>query len=244
MKTLVLLFLLLFLFACAEQVNETPSVESDSETEAVQNDTLDVTQQQEKLDEQNARVLEAQFAEMQLEDYAKLKTRQDVLELFGAEAIENGESWYGEGTMRYAHSLVTNPKTGHVIKYLWSDKDTNTLSFIEVPHKVYDENFEVTKKQMVHSESGIYTGMPIRELAKWNEGVEINFSGFGWDFHGMVHGQDEPSKLKASGLSLQMDEDSDTGGELSFLGDVTLSSTDENVLNSQIVVGMITIDLE
>lgn len=219
----------LFLSACT-QTEEVKDVKSD-----VTKDSTEVTAETEPIVEEEAKLVLTNF-----EDYAKLDTREKVIAHFGAENISNGTSWYGEGSMSYPHSVVTNKETGHIVKYLWQEEDSNKLYFMEANYKSYDKDYKVTGTQNLPSVTGIRVGMPIKELLTWNENKEIKFSGFAWDFHGMVHNSEDGSKLQKCGLRVVMDENAAEGLSGDMMGDVTLSTSDENVLSAPIVVGQLT----
>lgn len=233
MKKIILGFsALALLFACEAETKVDNKTTENNKTETTPNEDTVAT-------ENSAKVVEMTFAAMKFEDYGNFENRDKLVAFFGEENLKNGTSYYGEGTMKYAHTLVTNPKTGHVVKILWEEKDTNKVNFIEANYNIYDSEFNLKGNQMLASNSGLALGMPLKDLVTWNEGKEIKFSGFAWDFHGGVF-SDEQSKIKTSGLSLTMDFSDPTGIPTEFLGDVTLSSKDQNVLDAPIVIGTLT----
>jgi hypothetical protein len=176
-----------------------------------------------------------------IEDYAAIGDRASLESVFSKQNLVSGSSTYGEGTMTYLHSVLTNPSNGHVVKIVWDEKDTNKMNFIETYYNLYDKNHEVKSTQNVASNSGISLGMSIKDLYAWNEHKEIKFSGFAWDFHGNVHGEETDSKLKNCSLSLAMEMNDPTGIPSEFLGDVTLSTSEEKVISAPIVIGQLTL---
>lgn len=234
MKKIILgLSAITLLFAC-----EAETKVDDNITENLKNDTQTTTEDS-VVSETPAKVVEMTFADMKFEDYGDFENRGKLIAFFGEENIKNGVSFYGEGTMQYAHSIVTNPKTGHVVKVLWQEKDSNKINFIEANYNIYDNEYNLKGNQIIPSKSGLSLGMKLKDLVAWNEGNEIKFSGFAWDFHGGVHPA-EGSKIMNSGLSLTMDFSDPTGIPTEFLGDVTLSSKDQKVMDAPIVIGTLT----
>ena len=120
-----------------------------------------------------------------IEDYGQLKTKEEIIAAFGKENIKNGSSWYAEGTVQMKHTVVTNPKNKHIVKYVWNEENPKKLNSIEINYFDYNEDYEVKGTQKVLSDCGLYTGMSINDLRKWN-GADFNFSGFGWDYEGGV----------------------------------------------------------
>lgn len=230
MKKLILgLSMLALLASCTAEtktevntpkVEETDSTENAQDTEVIE--AAEVTQEN-----------------MKFEDYKNFENRAKLIEFFGEENLENGTSWYGEGTMQYPHTLVTNPKTGHVVKILWNEADTNTINFIEAHYKIYDKDYQLKGNQNLQTKTGLSLGMSLKDLVTWNDGEKVEFSGFAWDFHGGVHAAKE-SKIAMSEFSLTMDYSGDGMMPEGFAGDVTLSSNDKKVMDAPIVLGTIT----
>ena len=123
-----------------------------------------------------------------IEDYGRIAGREQLITEFGEENLVDGESWYAEGTVRIEHTELTDPENGHVIRYLW-EEDGKTLSSLEVDYYLFDQDFSILGTQTVESDCGVYTGMPLEELKKWN-GADFNFYGFGWDYEGGIFRDD------------------------------------------------------
>lgn len=233
MKLIYLSVLTLALLACSSEKNEQNPVETGEITTNL-SDTVQVN-----IDESEQQSL----ADYIIEDYSKLKTRSEIENVFGKENMEDGISWYAEGTVEKKHIFVSNPDNGHIVKYLLDD-DNNSVDWSEYSYRVYDEDFVVIQTQKIESNQGIYTGMMLKDLFEWNEKEEIRFSGFDWDYHGTVHSgeqnQNPQSKLALTGYSLEMDrKESDI--EDDFSGDMTLSTNTKKVLNANILVGNISV---
>src|SRR5690606_4196792 len=73
-----------------------------------------------------------------IEDYLVLDTKAKLIAEFGADNIEDGSTWYGEGSLEKQHSVLTNPKNAHVVKFVWAD-DAKSLDILEFFYQKYDE---------------------------------------------------------------------------------------------------------
>lgn len=173
-----------------------------------------------------------------VEDYSQITSKEDLIDEFGEENLVHGESWYAEGTVRFDHSLLTNPENGHVVKYLWNED--GTLSSLEVSYTIYDEYYEVLGTQVIHSETGIHTGMALQDLKEWN-GEDFDFFGFGWDFGGAIIA-DEGTRIAESPfqIDLAMHQEMDSEEQLELMGDQELNTSDEIVQDVPIVVERLT----
>lgn len=127
-----------------------------------------------------------------IEDYALITSREQLISEFGEENLVDGESWYAEGTVKLANTVLTNPENGQVIKYLWAE-DGCTLNFLEANYYLFDEVYSILGSQVVSSECGVSTGMSIQELREWN-GADFSFFGFGWDYEGGIF-QEEGTRI-------------------------------------------------
>ncbi len=165
------------------------------------------------------------------EDYAKIKNKEALLEKFGASNIKNSVEGFAEGTIEKEVSLLTDPENRNVIKFVW-DED-NTLSWIEASENLYDENYEITGKQSIKTETGLWLGMSLADLRKWNE-ADFKFSGFGWDFGGGIFAE-KGSKIADSPVSLTLNY-SGTNIPDFAMGDVELYADDERLKNLEITV--------
>lgn len=176
-----------------------------------------------------------------IEHYAIFTSKDMLIENFGAENIEDGSSWFGEGTMELQHSVLTNPSNGHIVKYVWEEENPTKLSFIEVYANVRNAQYETVSVQKIGTDCGLFTGMTIKEMKDLN-GEDFSFSGFGWDFHGMVRQADD-SKIASCGLSLALDLKFEEGKDEynGLYGDIELSTADELVLNAPITLDHITL---
>ena len=74
-----------------------------------------------------------------IEDYGQLKTKEEIIASFGKENIKNGSSWYAEGTVQMKHTVVTNPKNKHIVKYVWNEENPKKLNSIEINYFDYNE---------------------------------------------------------------------------------------------------------
>ncbi|MFT5602024.1 MAG: hypothetical protein ACI9N1_002274 [Flavobacteriales bacterium] len=180
------------------------------------------------------------FDYSKIEHYAVFDTKAKLIENFGSENIEDGSTWYGEGSLELQHSVVTNPSNSHIVKYVWSEKDPTKLSMIEVYYEKMNKDYEIIGKQGLSSECGVFTGMTLAQLKEWN-GADVEFYGFGWDFGGGVV-RKEGSKITDCGISFTMglDYGDDMSKYNDLSGDVTLSSSDAKVMEAPIFVSQIT----
>lgn len=175
-----------------------------------------------------------------IEDYAQLKTKEEIIAAFGKESIKNGTSWYAEGTVQLKHTVVRNPKNKHIVKYVWNEENPKKLSSIEINYFDWNEDFEVKGTQKVLSACGFYTGMPINELRKWN-GADFNFSGFGWDYEGGVFATPK-SRLSSCPVTIKLGLklDGNMDGLDGLYGDQELNTSDESVKKAPIIIEKIT----
>lgn len=171
-----------------------------------------------------------------IEDYAQLKTKEELIATFGKENIKNGTSWYAEGTVQLKHSIVTNPKNKHIVKYLWDEENPKKLSSIEINYFDWSEDYEVQGTQKILSNCGFYTGMPINDLRKWN-GADFNFSGFGWDYEGGIFVK-EKSRLSTCPVTIKLGLKHNGNLDLAegLYGDQELSTSNEAVKKAPIIV--------
>ena len=178
------------------------------------------------------------------EDYAQLRTKQDLIDAFGKENIKDGSSWYAEGTVEFKHTVVRNPTNGHRIKYLWHQDKPTKLSSIEASYFEYDENYEIVNKQKIPSNCGLFTGMKINELRKWCD-EDFNFSGFGWDYEGgvFVMPGTKLSKCPVS-IKLTMEHHDNMDQFQELYGDIELSTTNELVKKAPIVIDLLVYNIE
>ena len=175
-----------------------------------------------------------------IEDYAQLKTKEEIIAAFGKESIKSGTSWYAEGTVQLKHTVVRNPKNKHIVKYVWNEENPKKLSSIEINYFDWNEDFEVKGTQKVLSACGFYTGMPINELRKWN-GADFNFSGFGWDYEGGVFATPK-SRLSSCPVTIKLGLklDGNMDGLDGLYGDQELNTSDESVKKAPIIIEKIT----
>jgi hypothetical protein len=229
LKLFPISILCLFFTACvtepAEEVFVSPDVEDSME------EPLDIPEVPEE---------PVEFVFNTIEDYAKLKTKQEIIDAFGSENVKSGTSWYAEGTVQLKHSLVTNPKNKHIVKYLWNVENPKKLNSIEISYFDWDKNYEVKGTQKVLSDCGVYTGMPINELRKWN-GADFNFSGFGWDYEGGVFANDK-SRLSTCPVAIKLGlrHDGDLDAAEGLYGDQELNTSNPLVKKGPIIIDRIT----
>lgn len=187
----------------------------------------------------SAQVKKLVLAQMSLEDYIKLNSKDLINENFAPEQIKSGISFYQEGTVKSNHTLVTNPASTHQIKYLWDNN--NQLAFVEASYKKYDKVFNEIGIQMVESENGLYLGMKLEDLVKWNNS-EIEFYGFGWDYGGGIK-RKEGDKLSKSDYIISLGADYNQISN-KLMGDTLLNSSSKIVKESNIYISKLTYYLD
>lgn len=233
-KLSFLALIAVLLFACTSENDVTTPTDTEVETK----DTL-ISQ---KIDSTDQIIEEdAQIEFNVFEDYAQLRTKQELIDAFGKENVKHGSSWYAEGTVELKHTIIKNPANGHRIKYLWDQDKPTKLSTIEASLYEYDENYEIINKQEVRTNCGVYTGMTINELRAWN-GEDFNFSGFGWDYEGGIFAEAGTRISKCPvGFKLTMEYNEGTTEEFrSLLGDIELTTKNELVKRAPIVINLMT----
>jgi len=177
-------------------------------------------------------------------DYATILSKEDLIAQFGKENLEDRTAWYAEGTVERQSTVLTDPNNGNIIKFVWSDEDNSTTSWIEASYYKWNENYEIKGKQTIKTEDGLKLGMSLMELREWNE-ADIKFSGFGWDYAGGIF-VEEGSKLAESNVELTLinNQDKSNEGFEFMLGDVELSTTDERLTDAPVLVEMFSLYIE
>ncbi|OIQ36906.1 MAG: hypothetical protein BM555_01820 [Crocinitomix sp. MedPE-SWsnd] len=177
-----------------------------------------------------------------IEDYITIMSKAELYDLFDSTNLKDDESWYGEGTMKYDVTWLTNPVNGHRVKYVWDQEKSEDINFVEFHHTNYDADFNVTGTQEILSATGIYTGMPFEELKSWNDDEPFEFSGFGWDYSGGV--MPKPgSNIEQNPYGMTLDisyEESTYEKWPDLIGDSNWSSDADEAKGAPIFLGTIT----
>ncbi|MEX1001042.1 MAG: hypothetical protein WDZ35_02920 [Crocinitomicaceae bacterium] len=232
MKTLWQLMIPVLLFSCGGEQGET----DDNDNPPAVDTTENITQT-----EMASITIEAIE---NLEDYAAIKTKSEVINVFGEEHVKQDTSWFAEGTVMRLSVRVNNPETGDRVTYIFKESATDSVVFVEAEYQKMGENYEEEGTQKIKSTTGLYTGMSLEELVKWN-GADINFTGFGWDYAGTVFS--EPgSKLSEAKvdilLGMKPTVSFDEGQHL--FGDSEFNSADAAVKKVPIIVRYMSISVE
>jgi hypothetical protein len=193
-KIVYLLPAALIMFACGSE-EESQETSTDNNSNDVATDTLSVDSIA------TEEVAEGVFETV--EDYTTITSKTALYEAFAEDDLIDGESWYAEGTVKFETTTVNNPTNKHTVIYVWDRDNNEDLSSIEFHASVYDEGFNVTGTQEIKSTTGIYTGMPLKDLEEWN-GAPFEFSGFGWDFAGGIS-RIEGTKIEQSPFGIRLD---------------------------------------
>ena len=137
---------------------------------------------------------------------------------------------------------IINPENNHYIKYVWGD-DNETTFLIEAQHYLWTQTFEIMGTQKISSICGVYLGMPLTELRKWNES-NFKFSGFGWDYAGNIF-IDSTNKISKCPIKIELMMDPEKDDDFNhLLGDIELTADDEKVKNAPIIIEKLTLYLE
>ena len=224
--------LCLVFFAC----NSSEEVDIKPETTALvnvkKNDSIQV--------DLTVKVKESKAAFSRFEDYATLDTKTKLIATFGEENLIDKVSYYAEGEVKKKTTVLTNPKTNNVIRFLWRDDQPDSLSFIEAFLYIYDaESYEVVDSQHLYTNCGLYTGMDINKLRNWNA-TDFSFSGFGWDYAGGVF-EVEGSRLAACDVKIRLGLQADSKDQNHGLyGDVEFNTANPKVMSAPILVDQLT----
>lgn len=196
-----------------------------------ENDTIETT-----ADKQVEEVGKDQADEktVYFEDYAEIKTKEALTEKYGTENIKNSTEGFAEGTIERQVSTLTDPQNGYVIRYVWGE-DNKTLGWLEASEITsYNDDYEVAGKQAIKAKNGLWLGMSLADLRKWN-GANFKFSGFGWDFGGGIFAG-KGSKLADSPITITLNcSDYSTLPDFAK-GDVELYADNERLKNIKITV--------
>lgn len=175
-----------------------------------------------------------------VEDYGRITDRELLVSRFGEENLAHGESWYAEGTVRFDHTVLTDPENGQVITYVWGEDDS-TLGHIEAGYYIFDRDYTITGTQTVLSDCGVSTGMSLAELREWN-GADFEFLGFGWDYEGGII-EEEGSRLAECPVEIKLSFDLETEIPEEYTGmygDRMFSTADEIAQGAPILVDRLT----
>jgi len=171
-----------------------------------------------------------------LEDYGAIKTKPELIDIFGSGNLIDGETSLFGGMARINHTVLTNPNNGQVITFLYDLEDSIKIRTIKANMYIWNDDGEITGTQKIATRSGAFIGMTLKELKDWNES-DFNFSGFGWDFGGAI------SSVKGSKLDdcpvkfeLSFDLENPVKGFDQLYGDVELNTGDPKVKRAPIFV--------
>lgn len=227
MKSIFYLSLsVLFLTACSNKKETPVSVEN-----------TPIESDKEKQEPIAIQIPQVQF--ITFEDYANVNTKPELLETFSELEITHDTTYYAEGTSMFLRTTVYDPSREVYVNFLF-EENNDSISFVEANYNIYNDEFEVQTNQNLASENGIYLGMPLEQLRKWN-GEKIVFSGFGWDYGGGIW-SDTGGQLKNSHVKVTLDmKPSDTDSQNDFYGDTELNSEMEGIMDAGIYVSQIVI---
>lgn len=225
--------------ACSEseETGEGNTDNKKSEKDSTITETIDSTEmaidENEASEEEEVSVTTFDY----LEDYTKIKNRPVLISLF-PETYKNDTTWVAEGTRMMLTTHITNRDNGQQVTFYFDpEEDVEQVSWIQARYTRYDsETYEETGKTQMKSKTGMYLGMPLKELHELN-GAPITFAGFGWDFGGNARAHE--GKLKDSDISFMLD--TEDYSDDSMIGDVMFTTEDGSILDKPIFVESMTI---
>lgn len=224
-KYLSLLVFFIGLVACGESQDHETEL-SENVVEVMTPDSVEILED----------IVESKADFIKFDHYATILTKDDLIAQFGKENLVDMTVWYAEGTVERQSTVLTNPDNGHVIKYVWAEKDNFTTSWIEATYYLWDEDYGIGGTQTLESENGLKLGMSLAELRTWNE-ADFKFSGFEWDYAGGIF-EEEGSKLANSKVHVNLinDQIASNEGFDFMIGDVELHADDKNLIDAPVLV--------
>jgi len=174
-----------------------------------------------------------QKANLTIEDFIKFNSRDALGEALGDDNLKDDTAWYAEGTVAIPCTYYRSAENDRELKFLWNE--SGTLDAVECHAHIYDQDYNVIQGQKIDSRCGIYSGMTLKDLVEWN-GEDFEFAGFGWDYQGNImspSGKLSECKVNVR-LGIEMDKYQDLDNK--YLGDITLSTTDEGILDAPIII--------
>ena len=108
----------------------------------------------------------------------------------------------------------------------------------ETEYYIQSAEFEIIDSQKINSQTGLYVGMPLKALRKWNE-VDFEFSGFGCDYGGGIISS-KNSKLSKIPFYITLGL-TPRQGDVELMGDKMFHTDDPLVKKSKIYIEQFTI---
>lgn len=177
-----------------------------------------------------------------LEDILNVPNEKALIEKFGKEHVSYDTIWGAEG--EFIMGSYINKGKDDEVQISWQNTDTH--SGISVVSVRAGYNYDTGKSSYANpwrSRTGIYMGMPIRELEKLN-GQPFVFSGFDWDYGGGVSFDEGKLAGQHVGVTLgHADDESQLTPEEAdaIIGDRDIHSDDPAVKKAQPVVVQINV---
>ncbi len=220
---------LTFLFSCQNEQSSTNYTVIEKDTVAVKLAALE-------LDTNSLETNEKQTF-YYIEDFVKLNTRSKLKKAFEKSAIFDTVAYYAEGTVKLNISKL-HLNNGNTLRFVWDQNNDEQLSFIEASYYIYSADFEIIDSQKINSQTGLYVGMPLKALRKWNE-ADFEFSGFGWDYGGGIMSS-KNSKLSKIPFYITLGL-TPMQGDVELMGDKMFHTDDPLVKKSKIYIEQFTI---
>lgn len=163
MKNIFILVVVLMLAqACNNKENKTPDSLNDKDT-AVAESKKDI---------------------FLLDELLNVKDEAELISIYGEENVTWDTAWYPEGLGTYMVSTLFRG-TDDEVSITWSDTlNRSGVANAEYMGK-YDEVNHEWKKAKWRTSDSIRVGLTVQELEQMN-GKPFTFSGFGWDYGGIV----------------------------------------------------------
>jgi hypothetical protein len=120
----------------------------------------------------------------------KKTKKADLVKIFGASKLQDGKTTFFGGDAEFASTTVKLGKDEYSLEVLWKDQKRTQVAGVIV----YDPNWKTAE--------GIGAGTTLNTLRQ--KAGEFKFSGFGWDYGGIMQLQN--TKLsKYQSITIQMD---------------------------------------
>jgi hypothetical protein len=156
----------------------------------------------------------------------KKTKKADLIKIFGASKLQDGKTAFFGGDAEFSSTTVKLGKAEQSLDVLWKDAKRTQVAGV----MIYDSQWKTAE--------GIGAGTTLNTLRQ--KAGEFKFSGFGWDYGGIMQLQNTKlSKYKS--ITIQMDIGSDSyqkyPDEAQYTsGDKQLSSQDPKLKNLNISV--------
>ncbi len=180
------------------------------------------------------------FNSIMIEDYTEVKSKENLYSRYDNNNLEDTKVMVKDKEMMA--TTLKDPNTGEHVEFIWGD-DKKSTYMVKSYYNVYNDNENKKLTQIVKSDCGVYTGMPLSELEEWN-GAPIEFSGFGWKDGGGIF-TEKGSKLAGCPIVVRLSYDENVAfeGRDGLMGEKRFKSNDKKVNGAPIFVGSMAIKM-